>query len=456
MDLIGLELNDAALTFEGPDGLLRSEPGIARNAEGRVVFGTEAAHQARLHPATVRNRYWHELDRPALVPPLPGYDSPSALAVAQLTAMEADLGIGRCPAVLVVPDHWQREQLARVVGLFAGNSLTVQGLVPASVASTRRRYEGALAWHLELRMHETVLSPLNQESDQVMAGEPQVVAGLGLAALQQRILAGISELFVAESRFDPLHDAQTEQSLADRVDDWSQTLIGQDALTAELKHGGRSYTVRLTRDDFQRIQGAAAEPVVRALRSMLPASGTSVVQANALLARFPGVLERVKSIAGASVFVLEPGAGARGARRRFGGGVAEGASLVTRLPMDQPAVTGLDAAGMGETNTSCPTHLVSGGRAFRLGGRSLSVGSQLEPGEFGVVLDGRTAGVSRRHCVIEIQDGKALVFDQSRYGTMLNGHPVNGSAVLQPGDIISIGTPPAQLMVTAEVTEHGA
>ena len=99
---------------------------------------------------------------------------------------------------------------------------------------------------------------------------------------------------------------------------------------------------------------------------------------------------------------------------------------------------------------------MAGGRAYRLGTEPLRIGAQLNPGDYGVVLGGTSSGVSRQHCVIEIQDGKALLYDQSRYGTLLNGHPVNGSAVIQPGDVIAIGTPATQLMVTAEVTDHGS
>ena len=455
MELIGLEINDAGLTFEGSDGLLKSEPGIARRHDGQVIFGASAALEAHLHPAEVRSRYWQELDVPSLVPPLPGYETPAALAIGQLAAMEAELGIGQRAVVLVVPDHWQREQLARVVGLFTHNTLNVKGLVPASVAATRRRYEGARAWHVEIRMHESVISPLNQEADEVSAGEAQLVHGLGLAALQQRTLAGVSSRFVAESRFDPLHDAHTEQALADQLDIWSDSLTREDVVTAELEHAGRRYSTRLTRSDLFQIQGAAAEPLVRALRASLPASGLSVIQANALLARFPGGIDRLESLPGASVYVLEPGAGARGARRRFNPAGTDGASLVTSLPLDQPPVTGLERETEGSDNHSLPTHLIAGGRAYRLGGKPLRIGAQLKADDYGVTLGSSSSGVSRQHCVIEIQDGKALLFDQSRYGTLLNGHPVNGSAVIQPGDVIAIGTPATQLTITTEVTDRG-
>ncbi|HNP64470.1 MAG TPA: FHA domain-containing protein, partial [Woeseiaceae bacterium] len=62
-------------------------------------------------------------------------------------------------------------------------------------------------------------------------------------------------------------------------------------------------------------------------------------------------------------------------------------------------------------------------------------------------------GVSRRHCVVSAQNGQFIVTDHSRYGTFLNGHRIDGSAVLQTGDLIRIGTPGFELRLIS-VEEH--
>ncbi|MDH3861072.1 MAG: FHA domain-containing protein, partial [Gammaproteobacteria bacterium] len=54
-------------------------------------------------------------------------------------------------------------------------------------------------------------------------------------------------------------------------------------------------------------------------------------------------------------------------------------------------------------------------------------------------------GVSRRHCEIAFANGQCVVTDRSRYGTFLNGHRVDGSAVLQVGDVLRVGTPGVEM-----------
>ncbi len=54
-------------------------------------------------------------------------------------------------------------------------------------------------------------------------------------------------------------------------------------------------------------------------------------------------------------------------------------------------------------------------------------------------------GVSRRHCSLVQQNGQCVIQDFSRYGTFLNGHRINDSAVLQVGDLVRLGTPGYEL-----------
>ena len=61
-------------------------------------------------------------------------------------------------------------------------------------------------------------------------------------------------------------------------------------------------------------------------------------------------------------------------------------------------------------------------------------------------LDMVTIGIPNDlHCEIVLANGQCVVTDQSRYGTFLNGHRIDGSAALQSGDIIRVGTPGVEL-----------
>jgi pSer/pThr/pTyr-binding forkhead associated (FHA) protein len=102
-----------------------------------------------------------------------------------------------------------------------------------------------------------------------------------------------------------------------------------------------------------------------------------------------------------------------------------------------------------------PSHLVLDGQAYRLSNIPLRIGTEAAAGEYSLVIDARHKGVSRRHCSIELSGDRVLMNDHSRYGTLLNGHRVNAAAVLQRGDIISVGDPACELKLIVETGPAG-
>jgi pSer/pThr/pTyr-binding forkhead associated (FHA) protein len=74
------------------------------------------------------------------------------------------------------------------------------------------------------------------------------------------------------------------------------------------------------------------------------------------------------------------------------------------------------------------------GQVFRLAEGSLSIGRI--PANRMAIPD---TAVSRRHCIVELNDGHAEVADlHSHYGTLVNGVPVSRHA-LRHGDRVRVG-----------------
>ena len=94
-------------------------------------------------------------------------------------------------------------------------------------------------------------------------------------------------------------------------------------------------------------------------------------------------------------------------------------------------------------------------RAFAIDNDPLALGT-LSSGGREVTLQQDMPGVSRQHCTLQLQNGQCIIRDHSRYGTFLNGHRIDGSAVLQVGDLVRLGTPGYELRLITTETEDGA
>jgi hypothetical protein len=172
-------------------------------------------------------------------------------------------------------------------------------------------------------------------------------------------------------------------------------------------------------------------------------------------ARMPGLADTLKTRVGGEIFLLEPGATARGLIMRCQTESKEAATTLSRhLPWDQSPII-VESTDTGN-NGAQPTHLLYGHNAFSLQGKPLVMGSQVSDDERWLDLQQEMPGVSRRHCVVSPDNGQFILTDHSRYGTFLNGHRIDGSVVLQTGDLIRIGTPGFELRLISAENHYGA
>jgi hypothetical protein len=248
---------------------------------------------------------------------------------------------------------------------------------------------------------------------------------------------------VRRTRFDPLHQAATEQQLHDRLPGWLGQLATADSLDAQLETAAGRFSVPLSREQFV----FAAEAYYAQLFDLIHAArrgGAPVTLAlSARAATLPQLAERCRDLRDTQVVSLVEGAAGLGALAHAGQLTAEQArTLATALPRARPPAERRGRRG------AVPSHVIYAGRAHAIAGGPLTIGSAPEAAR-SLALAGPAAGLSRAHCTLE-QDGEVVrVRDHSRYGTFVNGERVVGSAELAAGDRLRLGTPGVVLELVA-------
>jgi hypothetical protein len=453
MSTAALELNDAELYLASGATVTPGGPGYAALVQGQLCFGQAARAMLRAQPRQAHRRYWAELADTPLPVPLGAARTGAELVQAQLAALWALRGAAD-RALLVVPPGWSTVQLGLLLGIAGSAGIPVVGLVDAAVAASRRPCPEASLWHLHGGLGQSVLSRIEQDAAGGVAtvGVRHVIERCGLETLERGCAEFLARRFVESSRFDPLHTAASEQQLFDALPGWLAAAAREERLQLALSAGDRSYVATLEAADLRAQVARLCEPLLQRLRTLVSPRQPTVLQVTHGFSSYPGALEALLTLPWCTVILLEPGAAASGALRMRHGDPADSHVLTTSLPFDQPALVAVSPAA---APVRAPTHVVHAGRAWRLGGRLLQVGSELAADEYGIRVGGQ--GVSRRHCALVLEEGRIVLHDQSRYGTLLNGHRVASAAVLQPGDVIGIGQPPRELILVAEMEDgsHG-
>ena len=454
MSLLAAHLNDAGISVLDADRILYREPGFALLEDDHLTTGTAAYSVARIRPRRIQNGFWADLATDPLAEQQFRHLSNADLVSQQLEQIWKAVAQHGDRLVLAVPPYMTNDNLGLLLGIAAELEIPIVAMVDSAVAATRREYQDAVPVHVDLSLQSAMLSRLAQ-GGQASVERSEIVEDAGMLHLYDAWRKAIAEAFVRQSRFDPLHTAETEQLLQDRLPGWLSVAANAATVPLEIEHRGISHHAEI---ETLAIEAAAApiyQRIASNLRALYRADETPAIQLSDRAACMPGLAAMLEARVGGEVFLLEPGATSRGLitrcrdMQRGEGGV----SLVRHLPWDQAAVQ--VAVAKPEAKGGRPSHVLFENSAFEIDDQLLNIGLQPADGRW-IDLGDSMPGVSRHHCSIQHENGQCVVRDHSRYGTFLNGHSIDGSTVLQVGDVIRIGTPGFELRLITMVAASGA
>ena len=324
MSIAVLDLNDCNLRLWHEDTAVQS-PGYALFQAKEYQFGSPARASAKLQPRDINTRYWWQLSTETLQPSLGPARHTGDLAHAHLKQLHHE---ARSPSeiLLAVSGSMQREQLALLLGIVQQCPFDAVGLINRSVALGSLYGRGERLFHLEIQLHQAVISELTKQDHQIELQRTTPLPGCGLLQLQERLVELIAAAFVRQTRFDPRRKADSEQQLYDALPAALQILQN----TAETNLEVNGYQARISANEL-RVAGKqlfdSAHESIGALRP------DDQIIADPLAALLPGLTATFERIA-----VLQPDDVRRALQAHQGQLIQreEALSFVTTLPcLDQ-------------------------------------------------------------------------------------------------------------------------
>lgn len=454
MRRLAIEINDAAIVVSDGRDVLLSEPGYAA-VDGRdILTGNEARGIARLRPRETSLTHWSRLSIEPGTATVPGRRSTAELAHAQLARIWAAVGQGVDDVVLVVPGTLAGESLGILLGLAEELAMPVTALVDAAVAVSDRPWPERQLLHVDADLHGVIVTQLTQDAERVIAEKPATLDSMGLAGVSDAFARRIAELFVLNTRFDPFHEAATEQRLYDALPEALATIDRKGRTSIELSDGDERFEIAVERADIV----GAVQGFYRAVRQLIAQSRQAqsglVIALSDRLADMPGFEEELARLDAATFLPLPPGAAASAALAA-GDALARGSGGVKlyrqlRWRNEASAAPSPARAPVARTPAAAeprPTHVVYRGIAYPVNGEGLVIGRSKLDQRRAILIEARTEGVSRAHCELTIIDGELRLRDLSSFGTFVNERRIDGEEVLKPADVIRVGSPGAELTV---------
>ncbi len=412
-----LELNDAGIRISDANKVLADSPGFAALNGKTLLLGEAARERHRLDPRRSQDRFWYQLDA-QLDAPMAQARSAADLAHAHLVSLGEPLT--ETPLLVAAPGSFSGPQLGLFLGLLQAAGGRCAGLFDPAVAAASQIETRSQIVHLDVQLHRFIITHIqgnkNLQRQRVQEHKP------GLAAIHDRCASIFAQAFVSQSRFDPLHNANTEQLLYNALPPWLQKLADDGSATLELHSNGHTHRATVDARDLAGTLSTRFAELRDLLAPSLRAGDCSLLM-SARAAAIPGLAAFLQN-----AIALDQQAVARGALVHAELIATEDQELpwVTQLP--RRALTALDQ----EPKHGIATHVLVGFQARALPAENVAVAlSSWLPGAPGLA----------------VRRGNEMKLEGLPAGSIsLNGQPIQNEQAVHLGDRLTAGTHEVRLI----------
>ena len=251
MRMIGLELSDAGIIAVGDtperlleiDGAEKESPGFALPEKNQLAVGKAAEKKAHVFPRLVTSHFWDQLNTEPLDHPGPYTQQNHAeIAYSHMAQIWKQVKAHGDEIIVAVPGFYDRDQLGILLGIAKELGLPINGFVPMALAASDSPCPQKTLFYLDMHLHRTEIILLNQ-GKHLTCEDSIIIAEKGLAHLYREWVETIAAEFVRSTRFDPLHQARSEQELFDRLPAALKQLHNHSSVDFEMTGGSSIYRV---------------------------------------------------------------------------------------------------------------------------------------------------------------------------------------------------------------------
>ncbi len=434
-----IELNDSAVTVSDESGLLVRSPGFALVGDRGLEVGRAAEQQARLRPTSSFNKFWHQLSLEPLGYSIGNIRHFADLAYAHLlhVAEEAEL---EGDVIFAVPGNFTSQQLGILLGIARQCPFSPVGVVDAALASTVKLVNRPTLMFADIQLHQALLTRFSIIDGHLQRESVVQIPEAGLQNFYNLVMQLATGLFIQQCRFNPQHDAATEQQLYNAVPGWlAEFGENRSSLLMELKTSTAVHQAKLP---WETLLQRLADFYSRISQQIASVAGTSDTQL-VVSASLAGLPDFSRSLSQHGEFqIARPEILGRTCIELAGqiNGTDDGFRFVTSLPAGEVATTHRKQSeddSFQEAQAAAPTHVLFGSDAVPLGRVTVSNRTTVGGADrvSGRSIEMSVNGLPDYLGQIEKEGGQVcLVCGEA--GALINGEKVSGKRPLSLGDLV--------------------
>lgn len=442
MALAIIELNDAGIQASVNGNLMLSSPAYAVLHEDQLHIGEEGLKKVRVYPGWTNNKFWQQLNTDPISNGTHQIRHHADLAFFHLEQIWGKINSGVDEVIFAVPGSFDATQLGLLLGIARECGIPVVGLVDSALVAVMEQQPYRTVMHLDIQLHHIVLTVF-QRKEIISRLEFAKITELGLVTLWERWANIIADVFIQNTRFDPMHEAGTEQQLFDHLPGWIKEFSDKKAKDYTLKLNQSSHSVSVSTEKLLTACANVYPQIVQQIRNRIPQGQTVQLCLSEHFKGFPGLLDSLNLLQNCEIVQLDNMAVSAGILDHLESirSESDALSYITQLSIDEPAIAAID-----DTHShAIATHLLLDHKAVPLG-KVFKLDADLARGV--------RQTSDQPQCTIYIRGAELLLHNHKPDGTCVNNEMVTDHISLQPGDSIQLGDQIIHLISVAG--DHGA
>jgi len=296
-------INDAGIQLTVDNELVRTSPGVAVLNNNSLLTGEEASKNVKLLPRWTNNRFWSQLNTNPLPNSTEQVRHHADIAFAHLEDLWLPVSKEVSDVILIVPGYYHNTDLGLLLGIAHECGMPVKGIVDQSVIAASNLPLRSNIIHLDVHLHSFTLTQISNQGV-LSRKNVKTILETGLSTLLDRWANIIASQFIQTTRFDPMHNADTEQQLFDLLPDWIRNLQDSNTHSFSVKAAGTEHSVAISQESLLKACTPLYPQIVQAIRSEIVANEPASLLLSHRLQGFPGLKESLKLVANLEIIDL--------------------------------------------------------------------------------------------------------------------------------------------------------
>ena len=423
MSLAIFNINDAGLQLSLNGDLIDTSRGYAVLDGDKLMVGEEAAQNTKLLTGWTNNKFWNQLTTTPIKGKKNQIRHHADLAFAHLEDLWEPISDKAQAALFIVPGHYHGENLSLLLGIAKECNIPVRGVVDNSILAASDLPLRRHVIHLDLHLHSITLTCLTANGHSIARSTVDVVVETGLTTLLDRWADIIANQLIQTTRFDPMHDADSEQQLFNLLPSWIRQLGPEQMYSFSMRAVETEHTVAISRENLLRACAPIYPQIVQAIRTKIPSGAKTSLLLSHQFEGFPGLKESLQLISDIEIIHLHASKINDSAYLYRDQILSPSDSAITHvLKLDISSETEQDSSNNAD---SAPTHILLKDIAYPIGkGRRLPIDDSAHRKD-----ESQTSSVYFRN-------GELILETSDSQHATVNSTPVESTSKLRTGDII--------------------